>query len=400
MPFHTRIMQPGDQPQVVAMTATAFSREHDEADYYHQHWLAHPGAGPDSVRVGVVDDEVVATMAVISRDLRVGPAATVRTACIRDVTTLKVHRGMGYGARLIRETLAGLAAEGYALAYLDGIKDFYGRFGFAPVVPFTALHLKLADLADLREGRGQVRRATPADVPALHHLAHSAWEGRTGSLVRSEAHWRWLLTYHVQPIWVLEGDGGTPIAYAHEYTGNNLVDEWGAAKVGAGLRLLRWLAREEAWEGTTLRLAGPPDYALFRATERRLLYEYEIYGHPDGGWMAAVLDPQAVFTAILPELTRRWAVLPRHNAALRLVLDDGEEIGLRLRRDGVTLDHPPRNAPTAQVPRRHLAPLLFGTRTAEELAAEHGVRCPPAARALLAALFPRAWAWLPGLDWF
>jgi hypothetical protein len=66
----------------------------------------------------------------------------------------------------------------------------------------------------------------------------------------------------------------------------------------------------------------------------------------------------------------------------------------------VTLDRPPRNAPTAQIPRRHLAPLLFGTRTAEELAAEHGVRRPPAARALLAALFPRAWAWLPGLDWF
>jgi hypothetical protein len=29
--FQTRVMQPSDQPQVVAMTATAFSRERDEA---------------------------------------------------------------------------------------------------------------------------------------------------------------------------------------------------------------------------------------------------------------------------------------------------------------------------------------------------------------------------------
>ena len=399
MPFQTRIMQPSDQPQVVAMTATAFSREHDEADYYHQHWLAHPGAGPDSVRVGVVDDEVVATMAIIDRDLRVG-AATVRTACIRDVTTLKVHRGQGYGARLVRDTLETLAAEGYALAYLDGIKDFYGRFGFEPVVPFSALHLKLAEVADLREGQGQVRRATPDDVPALQRLAAAAWEGRTGSLLRSEAHWRWLLAYHVQPVWVLEGEGGTPVAYAHEYTGNNLLDEWGAAKPAAGLHLLRRLARTLDWDGPTLRLAGPPDYPLFRAVERRLPYEYEIYGHPDGGWMAAVLDPQATFTALLPEFTRRWTAVARHNAALRLVLDDGDEIGLLLRREGVTATRPPRNAPLARIPRRHLAPLLFGARTAAELAAEHGVRCPPAARALLAVLFPRTWAWLPGLDWF
>lgn len=400
MAFHTRVMQPGDQPQVVAMTATAFSREREEADYYHQHWLAHPGAGADSVRVGVVDDEVVATMSIITRDLRVGPAATVRTACIRDVTTLKVHRGMGYGARLVRETLETLAAEGYAVAYLDGIKNFYGRFGFEPVVPFAALHLALREVADTHAGTGQVRRAVPEDVPALMRLYAAAWDGRTGSLVRSEAHWRWLLAYHMQPVWVLEGDGGTPVAYAHEYTGNNLLDEWGAAKPAAGLHLLRWLAREESWNGPTLRLAGPPDYALFRAMERRLPYEYEIYGHPDGGWMATVLDPQAVFTAILPELTRRWTAVARHNAALRLVLDDGDEIGLRLRRDGVTADRPPRNAPTAQIPRRHLAPLLFGTRAADELPAESGVRCPRAARALLAVLFPRAWAWLPGLDWF
>lgn len=400
MPFQTRLMQPTDQPQIVAMTATAFSREHDEADYYHQHWLAHPGAGADSVRVGVVDDEVVATLAVIARDLRVGPAATIRTACIRDVTTLKVHRGMGYGARLIRETLAALGGEGYALAYLDGIKDFYGRFGFEPVVPFAALHLTLRDIADSGAIKGPVRRATPDDAPALYRLALAAWDGRTGSLVRSEAHWRWLLTYHVQPIWVLVDDGGSPVAYVHEYTGNNLIDEWGAAKPGAGLHLLRWLVREQTWDGPTLRLAGPPDYPLYRAMERRLPYEYEIYGHPDGGWMATVLDPPAAFAALLPELTRRWTAAARRNAALRLVLDDAEEIGLLLRRDGVTLGRPPGNAPTCRLPRRHLAPLLFGTRTAAELSAEHGVRCPPAARALLTVLFPRTWAWLPGLDWF
>jgi hypothetical protein len=353
------------------------------------------------VRVAVAGGEVVATLTVIDRTLGLGPAAGARAACIRDVTTLKAHRGQGYGARLVRETLDVLGAEGYALAYLDGIKDFYGKFGFAPVVPFSALELKIADLAALDAGKGRVRRAGPADLPALARLYALCWEGRPGGFTRTEAHWRWLLDYHRErPIWVLEGETGAPAAYAHEYVWNDLVDEWAARNVSVGLRLLGWLAREREWSGSTLRVAGPPDYFLFRAAERRLPYEYEIYGHPDGGWMAHVLDPLAAITALLPELSRRWTAVTRRNAALRLVLDDATTLGLLLRRDGVSLARPPRNAPICLLPRRFLAPLLFGARQVDELAGERGVRFPPAGRLLLNTLFPRAGAFLPGLDWF
>jgi predicted N-acetyltransferase YhbS len=401
MSLEVRVMQPADQAQILAMTAVAFSREPDEAEHYQASWLAHPGGGPGSVRVGVVGGEVVATLTVIERTLCLGRAAGVRTACIRDVTTLKAHRGQGYGARLVRGTLDVLQAEGYALAYLDGIKDFYGRFGFAPVIPFTALELQLEDVAAIQAGNDRVRRAAPEDVPALERLYAVCWDCRSGSVERTAAHWQWLIAYQQErPIWVLEGENGVPVAYAHEYLWNNLIDEWGARDVRTGLRLLRWLARELGWGGARMRLAGPLDYFLFRAVERRLPYEYEIYGHPDGGWMAAVLDPLAALTALLPELSRRWTAVPRRNAALRLVLDDATTLGLRLRRDGVTLDRPPRNAPLCQLPRRYLAPLLFGTRLVDELAGERGVRFPPAGRLLLNTLFPRAWTFLPGLDWF
>lgn len=401
MSLEIRAMAPAEQEQVLAMTAAAFSREPDEAAHYQAAWAAHPGAGPGSVRVAVAGGEVVATLTVIERTLCLGPSAGVRTACIRDVTTLKAHRGQGYGARLVRETLDALGAEGYALAYLDGIKNFYGKFGFAPVVPFSALELKIADLADLPEGKGRVRRAGPDDLPTLARLYTAGWEGRPGGFTRTEAHWRWLLDYHQErPIWVLEGETGAPAAYAHEYVWNNLIDEWAARNVGAGLRLLGRLARQREWSGTTLRVAGPPDYALFRAVERRLPYEYEIYGHPDGGWMAHVLDPLAAITALLPELSRRWTAAQRRNAALRLVLDDATTIGLLLRRDGVSLGRPPRNAPTCLLPRRALALLLFGSRVVDELAGERGGRFPPAGRLLLNILFPRAGAFLPGLDWF
>jgi predicted N-acetyltransferase YhbS len=399
MSLEVRALQPADLPRVLAMTGAAFSREPEEAAHYYTQWAAHPGAGPQSVRVGVAGGEVVATLTVIERQVCIG-RATLRTACIRDVTTLKAQRGQGYGARMIRETLEALRAEGYMLAYLDGIKDFYGRFGFAPVVPFSAIHLEEDHLAEVREGKGTVRMATVDDLPALARLYAGAWETRSGSLVRSEAHWRWLLTYPSQPLWVLEGETGSPVAYAHEYTGNALIDEWAAANIGAGLRLLHWLAKEHVGYAPLMRVAGPPDYALFRALERRLPYEYEVYGHPDGGWMAAVLDPLAAMTALLPELTRRWTLLPRHHAALRLVLDDATEIGLILRRDGVRLGRPARTAPICVLPRRYLALLLFGTRGVDELAEERTVRCPPTGRALLATLFPRAWAFLPGLDWF
>ena len=143
------------------------------------------------MRVGVAGGEVVATLTVLARQVCVG-RAMLPTACIRDVTTLKAQRGQGYGARMIRETLEALRGDGYVLAYLDGIKDFYGRFGFAPVVPFTALHVQADDLAELREGRGRVRPAT-----AERH-------SRAGAPLR-----RGLGRAHRQP-----GPAGRPLALA------------------------------------------------------------------------------------------------------------------------------------------------------------------------------------------
>src|SRR4051812_350546 len=114
MSFEVRAMQPADLPRVLAMTGAAFTREPDEAAQYYARWAAHPGAGPASVHVGVAGGEVVATLTVIARQVCIG-RASLRTACIRDVTTLKAHRGQGYGARMIRETLEALRAEGYIL---------------------------------------------------------------------------------------------------------------------------------------------------------------------------------------------------------------------------------------------------------------------------------------------
>src|SRR5690242_19742 len=105
MSWDVRAMQPDELPRVLAMTGAAFSREPEEATEYYTRWAAHPGAGPASVRVGVAGGEVVATLTVIERQVCLG-TASLRTACIRDVTTLKAHRGQGYGARMIRETLA------------------------------------------------------------------------------------------------------------------------------------------------------------------------------------------------------------------------------------------------------------------------------------------------------
>jgi len=73
--------------------------------------------------------------------MRIG-TARVKIGGILSVETEEPYRLKGYATRVMNSTLDKMKADKYAISVLLGIRDFYHRFGYAPVMANPNLFIK------------------------------------------------------------------------------------------------------------------------------------------------------------------------------------------------------------------------------------------------------------------
>src|SRR5262249_25096232 len=125
-----------------------------------------PGAKPHERRAAFEGGAPVGGYEIERRGLRAGPAPPP-AARPGDAGTPPDHRRRGVASAMMADALAYAHEQRLALLLLDGIPNFYHRFGYADVFDWVEHRVNPAQALGLEPNGLDVRVATADDAPAL-----------------------------------------------------------------------------------------------------------------------------------------------------------------------------------------------------------------------------------------
>lgn len=373
-----------------------------------QSMAARPDLPVEGVRAAFMGGELVGGYTMMDRSLCVGPAR-LRTGCIGAVLTRPEFRKQAIGTAMMQDAIEVATRTGFALLLLDGISNFYQRFGFASVHEVAEVAVSCHDVLSLRDSAYLVRPARRDEAPALLDLYRRTWGGFVGRFDRSEADMAFRLEHGgpwsqylaaVDPKGSLRG-----YAYHQPYSPQTLT-EAGADDWPAQLALLQYQARLVLTpDGAgTLRWLLPPESVLTHELAERLRVSAEVRYDPRGGWLARPASLDVLAHSMAPAWGEALAhTLPGRQGALHLAVE-GCTYRLQAGPDGVTVGSFAVGEPL-EVDYVRLTPQVFmqlclGYRSAAWAARQPEQSIPAGALPLLEALFPRRPIWIAGSDFF
>src|SRR5690348_4932459 len=157
----------------------------ERARQYQEDVMTRPGFRPQSLRGAYQGESHAGGYILFEWVMRMG-AARIPTGCIGSVVTYPDSRKLGVGRAMLEDATIYARNNEYPLLLLNGIPDFYHRFGYTRVFDLTIHELhRGAILALPASGDYSIRRATLEDAPALLALYERGFGGYMGSFERS-----------------------------------------------------------------------------------------------------------------------------------------------------------------------------------------------------------------------
>lgn len=133
-------------------------------------------------------EEEASSLLVHDLEMRIGDVP-VRMGGIGDVETKSKHRRKGYARKVLADSGAFMADDGFDVSLLFGISDFYPKFGYAVCMADCSLSLRTAH-AERASALFPFASADESDRESVRGLYERANSSRTGSLVRREGRWK------------------------------------------------------------------------------------------------------------------------------------------------------------------------------------------------------------------
>ena len=364
-------------------------------------------------------DTYVGGCMINERVMRAG-AARLPTACIGVVVTHPDHRLRGIGTEILRDAAAFAEKNGEALLLLDGIPNFYHRFGYADVWDLTEHVIEPTAVPNETLEGYTTRPATTADAAGLLALYERHYGPYTGSFVRSvtqQEHFiRTGLDMNNPRILAVDVRGAARGYLGVARMGNRArafevaADDWPAAAallrhhatlVEPGTELIWPLPLDSRTYYTLVDNLSIADTSGWSNPQRGWAIRGETYAHRRAAWMGRIVSLRRVAAAMLPawqERLERAGAAPLGTFTLRV---GNEACAVEVAADGARLlDAAPVDAPVAMLPPEWLAQLVFGYRPVSYLAAQSDADVPEPLVPVLDALFPAGRAWIPGSDSF
>jgi predicted N-acetyltransferase YhbS len=369
--------------------------------------LVDPAYRPDQRLLVKVDGRVVSHIHLTEREVRYGSAALPLNG-VMWVGTLPEYRGLGFAQNLMRLADVRAAETGVALqALTTGMPQFYRPLGWG-VCGRQSLGLALSrnlpptgdGLVDTKGGPWHVRPWRQVELNDLMDLYDKQYCRTTGTVVRSEDYWRWIIgRRYAHVIWVAcQGEAVRGYAFVKDHKILEIAtDPAYPQAMRALLGRIRAEALERAYPEVVVH--APIDHPVieaFRQAAGRIVDQEEFDGTAS---MYHIPDVGRFLNGVLPELTRRAleseATLPLE---LGLAVDDRRWlIHLEARGSRIEPDKLSRRyltlSPAAAVR------LLMGHSGIDQAIGEEGVE-PSTATAVDAAriLFPVRPIWRSPLD--
>lgn len=369
-----------------------------------------PTFQPHQLRGAFVGNTFLGGCHIDERVLRIGPARLL-TACIGGVVTVTEHRKQGVAAELLRDAVRYAQQQKHALLLLDGIADFYHRFGFIDV--FDTITHTIESKVVLAQPRSlyAVRQATFEDIPALFALYQRHYGSYAGSFERDQVFQeRFFHERGGMKPYVAVNSKGSVQGYLLLYKRPEklVAYEVGTNDWQATLALLQHhvaLTQERHGEQSTeISWPLPPDSPTFYLLSDHLSLRSQVTHTPDADWMARTADIPTLIDAVLPLWNMRWQKnSPVRSGVLALLIEDvpfllgADAVGIHLLDPMTNSAHAARQI---KVNQHVFTQLLLGYRPISWAAQQPKQVIPEDLHTVLDILFPKTQAWIAGSDAF
>ncbi len=140
------------------------------------------------ISLSTKDEEDVSRLLLIEYQMRFG-SAQLKMGGIAGVGTNEEHRNKGYSRRVMEDSTAFMTENGFDVAMLFGIPNFYPKFGYATVIPETWIYLETEE-AQAAVSTYQIRKFEKNDAPEILSLYAANNAERTGTPLRDETRWK------------------------------------------------------------------------------------------------------------------------------------------------------------------------------------------------------------------
>lgn len=389
-----------DRRQIREVFARAFSNPANMENHMERgQW--HPSIfDPEHTRIAVVDGQVVSGVAMGPRMIRFGPV-TVPAMTLGPVGTHEKHRKRGYSAAAMNDASDYMARSGVLLAYLQGIPNFYCRFGYYPyLAPGRA---KFGREAAKKESLpGKLRKMTRNDIPKVRKIYDATTSARICAAERDTRVWDWLLragttTWLFMNPKVITEERGRIVGYLNSCTNEALdIRELIVRQDERSCRVaLGALVREaRGTEIKDIQCRIPWDDALTVFLRQFVGAQFTMDSNPTGGALMKIVDFPALMRELQPLFQQRWqeAHSKRAPSSFTLASELGE-VGIAVSRSKVQLTERTRG-PSVFIPQRWLSGLLTGYHGIRDIAHRKGAKVPGHLLPVLEILFPTGWPFI------
>jgi predicted N-acetyltransferase YhbS len=389
--------------------------------YWQQYVMNYPEFRPEQLRGAFRDGRQLGSYIIHERVLRMG-VAQLPTGCIGAVVTYPAYRHQGVATALMRDAIDYAHLHHHALLLLDGIPNFYHRFGYIDMLSQSIHDIDRAAILAQPLSTHTVRPATQEDAASVLALYDRHYGPVTGSFIRTIDHQTYRLQHQSpdNPLVLAINPGGDPQGYLSLQSGEDraLARELAADNWPAALALLRYhaLLLDGPAAPTILRyrlpLTAPAiqwmidhlevfDTSNWEHPADDWVVRSQSFHHRDAGWMARLVHLPTVAQTLLPEWQARWRRSLSHWSGNVLLIAGEEQCILRI--DGTELqlvDHPIEAADAIQMTLQSFIQILFGYRPAAWAVHQHRQSIKGDLLSVLNVLFPQGHTWIPASDWF
>jgi predicted acetyltransferase len=388
-----------DMRQAIDASASAFREKSRSKAEFVARKVMWSGStfDPEHTRIVVADGRVVSQVIMAPRMMRFGPVG-IPAMTVGGVATHPDYQRLGYNAVCMNDCTRYMKEHGYLLAYMQGFRKYYHRFGYYPYSASGGVTVFAGE--SQRQGLpGRLRAMTGRDIPRVARLYEKATKGYVCTAVRDRAVWEWLMrcgkhtSFFENPKVILD-QRGRLCGYLTMGGGDDLIirelvvlqDErsWRVALWNMG-----WLARRYGLKKYGLPLTWGEPMTVF------LRQEFETWTSlntkPDGGRLLMVVDFPALMTALEPFLTERWrAASPAVRNARWTLKSEIGSVGITASAGRIRVGGR-RSGPRVRIGMRWLSGLLTGYHGVRDIAARKDVQIPSSMMSVLNALFPPGW---------
>jgi predicted N-acetyltransferase YhbS len=275
--------------------------------------LSDPAYRPDQRLVAKVDGRIASHVHLTERTVRYG-SVPIRLNGVMWVGTLPEYRGRGLAQSLMRLADRRAIETGALLqALTTGMPQFYLPLGWGVCGNQTVAYIMSRNLpptgdgmVEAKGGPWHVRPWRQVELNDLMDLYEHQYARTTGSVVRGEDYWRWIIgRRYAHVIWVAcQGEAVRGYAFVKDHRVLEIATN---PAYPQALRALLGRIRAEALERAypEVIIHAPADHPVLefvRQGSGRVIDQEEWEGTTS---MYHIPDPGPFLTAVLPELVRR-----------------------------------------------------------------------------------------------